>query len=150
MKTLALVSALFVAVSGAAIANTQATENAQPTFGAKAMKQYDGKGKRDCGPRKADGGRGGFMANDIAVSKVAGLTDLKDDQLVVLEGFIEQQVGKDDFIFKDDSGSVEVEIDRRAWRGESVTPKDKVKLFGEVDKSWNKVEVEIHRVAKVQ
>ncbi|KGQ69720.1 hypothetical protein OA57_10205 [Chelonobacter oris] len=144
MKKTALASALLLTISGGALAATQANEASQPTFGAERTMKYDGKHK------KHHAERAGFSAEEIAVSHVASLKEMKDDQLVVLEGFIEQQVGKDDFVFKDDSGSVEVEIDDRAWHGQSVTPKDKVKLFGEVDQSWNKTEVEIHRVVKVQ
>ena len=60
-----------------------------------------------------------------------------------------RQVGKDDFIFKDASGELQVEIDRKAWRGQDISPSDEVKLYGEVDKSWDKMEVDIDRVEKI-
>ncbi|MGR3807313.1 TIGR00156 family protein [Pasteurella testudinis DSM 23072] len=144
MKKLALTSALLLAVSGGALAATQSADGTQPTFGGeRVMQKHDGK-------RSDKHQRGGFAGEQAAVTKVADVKNLKDDARVVLEGFIEQQVGKDDYVFKDDSGSIEVEIERRAWAGQEVTPSDKVKLFGEVDQSWNKTEVEIHRVVKVK
>ncbi|TNH05687.1 NirD/YgiW/YdeI family stress tolerance protein [Testudinibacter sp. TR-2022] len=145
MKKLALVSALLVAISGTALAATQATETTQPTFGGERIAQkHDGK------HRDGKTQRGGFNNEQAAAIKVTEVQNAKDDQPIVLEGFIEKQVGKDDYLFKDDSGSIEVEIERRAWAGQEITPNDKVKLFGEVDKSWNKTEVEIYRVIKVQ
>ncbi|MGV6988394.1 YgiW/YdeI family stress tolerance OB fold protein [Testudinibacter sp. P80/BLE/0925] len=143
MKKLTLTSALLLAVSGAALAATQSAGGTQPTFGGECVMQ-----KYDC-KRSDKFQRGGFVGEQAAVTKVVDIKNLKDDARVVLEGVIEQQVGKDDYVFKDDSGSIEVEIERRAWAGQEVTPTDKVKLFGEVDKSWNKVEVEIHRVIKL-
>ncbi|MGR6979956.1 YgiW/YdeI family stress tolerance OB fold protein [Testudinibacter sp. P27/CKL/0425] len=173
MKKLALVSAVLLAVSGATFAATQTADNAQsavqsvqpaaqggfnsdtatPRQANRANLPRDGKFKdgRHCdGARLQDGSRGGFINNNLTVTSVSELSKLKDDDRIVLEGVIEKQVGKDDFIFKDASGSVEVEIDRRAWMGQNITPTDKVKLFGEVDKSWNKTEVEIYRVVKIQ
>ncbi|PJG85165.1 YgiW/YdeI family stress tolerance OB fold protein [Conservatibacter flavescens] len=93
---------------------------------------------------------GGFINSAQAVSKVAESNSWKDDQYVVLEGNITEQVGKDDFTFKDDTGSIEVEIDRRAWAGQTVSPTDRVKIYAEVDKSWNKIELEVNRVEKVK
>ena len=66
-----------------------------------------------------------------------------------MQGNIIKQVGKDDFIFKDASGELQVEIDRKAWRGQDISPSDEVKLYGEVDKSWDKMEVDIDCVEKI-
>ncbi|WP_040976541.1 YgiW/YdeI family stress tolerance OB fold protein [Necropsobacter massiliensis] len=82
--------------------------------------------------------------------KVADASTWKDDQFIVLQGNIVEQVGKQDFLFRDASGEIEVEIDRRAWHGQEITPSDAVKLFGEVDKSWKKTEIEIRYVEKVK
>ncbi len=82
--------------------------------------------------------------------KVADAGSWKDDQFIVLQGKIVEQVGKKDFLFRDASGEIEVEISRRAWHGQEITPNDEVKLFGEVDKSWKKTDIEIHHVEKVK
>ena len=92
---------------------------------------------------------GGFVNGNQTVSKAADATSWVDDQYVILQGNIVKQVGKDDYIFKDASGELQVEIDRKAWRGQDISPSDEVKLYGEVDKSWNKTEVDIDRVEKI-
>ena len=92
---------------------------------------------------------GGFVNGNQTVSKAADANTWKDDQYIILQGNIIKQVGKDDFIFKDTSGEIQVEIDRKAWRGQDISPSDEVKLYGEVDKSWNKTEVDIERVEKI-
>lgn len=92
---------------------------------------------------------GGFVNGNQTVSKAADANTWKDDQYIILQGNIIKQVGKDDFIFKDASGELQVEIDRKAWRGQDISPSDEVKLYGEVDKSWDKMEVDIDRVEKI-
>ncbi|MGQ9444281.1 YgiW/YdeI family stress tolerance OB fold protein [[Pasteurella] aerogenes] len=108
------------------------------------------------GPRMMDGHHrggmraGGFMNSNQPVANISQQDTWKDDQYIVLQGKIVEQVGKDDYRIKDASGEMVVEIERGAWSGQDVSPNDEVKLYGEVDKSWNKTEVEIHRVEKVQ
>ena len=99
--------------------------------------------------QKGDFKRGGFVNGEQTLSKAADATSWVDDQYVILQGNIVKQVGKDDYIFKDASGELQVEIDRKAWRGQDISPSDEVKLYGEVDKSWNKTEVDIDRVEKI-
>ncbi|KOE64384.1 YgiW/YdeI family stress tolerance OB fold protein [Aggregatibacter actinomycetemcomitans] len=99
--------------------------------------------------KKGDFKRGGFVNTDQAVSKASEAGSWQDDQYIILQGNIVKQVGKDDFIFKDVSGEIQVEIERKAWRGQDVSPSDEVKLYGEVDKSWNKTEVDIERVEEI-
>ncbi len=99
--------------------------------------------------KKGDFKRGGFVNTDQTVSKASEAGSWQDDQYIILQGNIVKQVGKDDFIFKDASGEIQVEVERKAWRGQDVSPSDEVKLYGEVDKSWNKTEVDIERVEKI-
>lgn len=99
--------------------------------------------------KKGDFKRGGFVNDEQTLSKAADATSWVDDQYVILQGNIVKQVGKDDYIFKDASGEIQVEIDRKAWRGQDISPSDEVKLYGEVDKSWDKMEVDIDRVEKI-
>ena len=92
---------------------------------------------------------GGFVNGNQTVSKAADANTWKDDQYIILQGNIVKQVGNDDYIFKDASGELQVEIDRNARRGQDISPSDEVKLYGEVDKSWDKMEVDIDRVEKI-
>ncbi|WP_301099154.1 NirD/YgiW/YdeI family stress tolerance protein [Otariodibacter sp.] len=84
------------------------------------------------------------------ITKISELDKLNDDQLVVLQGKIVKRIGKEDFIIRDRSGEKRVEIEDEAWRGIDLTPNDEVRFYGEVEKSWNKTEVEIHRMEKIQ
>ncbi|MBE2894969.1 YgiW/YdeI family stress tolerance OB fold protein [Spirabiliibacterium falconis] len=91
--------------------------------------------------------RGGFVATD-QVTPSDKISTLNDHSMVVLEGGIIAQTGRDEFTFKDDAGEASVKIDKRAWAGQTVQPTDKVKLVGKVDKSWGKTTLYIHHVMK--
>ncbi|MDO4694921.1 MAG: NirD/YgiW/YdeI family stress tolerance protein [Eikenella sp.] len=98
----------------------------------------------------------GFSEHGVAdvrtgsVSRVADLKNMPDDSRVVLEGRIEKQVRREHYIFRDASGSIEVEIDDDVWRGVNVTPRDRVRLTAEVDQDWNGTEVDVKSVVKIQ
>lgn len=94
------------------------------------------------------GGQGGFFDESIAVKTVSALKEAKDDSIVMLEGKIIKQVGNDEFIFQDATGEVEVEIGRRAWKGQQITPNDTVQIRGKVDQEWNKTEITVKQVIK--
>ncbi len=87
------------------------------------------------GPSSAGGfvGKGVPNLDTEQVISVKEAVDLRDDSKVVLEGNIVEQVGKKKYLFKDDSGEVIVEIDHDKWRGVTVTPEDRVIIYGEVD-----------------
>lgn len=87
---------------------------------------------------------------NFPVLKVADADSWKDNQFIALQGKIVEQVGKRDFLFRDASGEIEVEISRHAWHGQDITPNDEVKLFGDVNKSWKKPTIEIRHVEKVK
>lgn len=86
--------------------------------------------------------------NQLALTQVADAEKWQDDQRIVLEGNIIKQVGKKDYIFKDTSGELTIEISRKAWRG-MINAEDKVKIVAEVEKSFGKTELEALSVQKV-
>lgn len=96
--------------------------------------------------------RGGFSSTgkNISVSKISQKNSWTDDQHIILEGTILRQVGKDDFVFKDSTGELIVEIDDDAWKGETITPDDRVRVYAEVDKSWKELEVEVYKIEKIK
>lgn len=93
-----------------------------------------------------NGGQGG----QPQVNMVSSLKGLPDDTYVTLEGYIEKQVRREHYIFRDASGKIEVEIDDDVWRGVDVTPSDKVRLTAEIDKDWGSTEVDVKNVVKIQ
>ena len=76
---------------------------------------------------------------------------LADDTHVVLEGRITGRAGTlntEEYFFEDVTGSIKVEINSDVWRGQSVSPKNTVRLYGEVDQNrFNKtVEIEVKQL----
>ncbi|MEY3873012.1 MAG: hypothetical protein RLZZ296_2007 [Pseudomonadota bacterium] len=93
-------------------------------------------------------GPGGFTG-PVNVVTVEHAKSLKDDAKVTLQGTIQSHIGGENYIFKDASGTVEVEIDNRRWVGQTVSATDRVELFGEVDKDWNSVKIDVKRLRKL-
>ncbi|STD22806.1 protein YgiW [Enterobacter asburiae] len=77
------------------------------------------------------------------------MKDLKDDAWVKLRGNITERLSDDRYTFRDESGTVVVEIDHKRWNGVTVTPQDKVELQGKVDKDWNGFEIDVKQVIKL-
>jgi uncharacterized protein (TIGR00156 family) len=92
--------------------------------------------------------QGGFVGPNVSNTTVEKAKGLRDDSWVVLEGSIVRKVGKELYEFRDASGSVNVDIDDDVWGGLTVTPKDKIRIEGEVDKDWNSVEIDVKRISK--
>ena len=82
---------------------------------------------------------------------VAQAKEMRDESPVMLIGFIENHLGGEDYMFKDATGSIKVEIDQDVWQGINVTPSDKVEIKGEVDTHMYKptdIEVESIRIVR--
>lgn len=70
-----------------------------------------------------------------------------DDQKVKLEGYLTKKVGKDKYIFSDGKNEVQVEIDDDKLPKHDFNDKDKITIYGEVDKSLtDKLEIDVSRV----
>lgn len=110
-----------------------------PKFGGKHPK-FDGKAPKAFKPA--------FFDESLAVKSVKDIPAAKDKAFVMMEGKIVKQVGKDDFLFRDASGEIEIEVSRRAWFGQTVTPNDTVEIRGILDKEWEKTEIEVKQIIK--
>lgn len=76
------------------------------------------------------------------VRDVISALNASDEAQVELMGNIISSIGHDDYIFRDSTGDVTMEIDDNLWRGKVVTPETKVLIRGEVDKDWSEVTVD--------
>ena len=85
----------------------------------------------------------------ISIVSVADAKNMKDDAYVVLQGTIQQNLGDENYLFKDDSGTVVIEIDDDDWNGVTVGPQDVVIIKGQVDKGWTNVEIDVDEISKV-
>ena len=86
---------------------------------------------------------GGFKGPGLSAITVEQALKLNDDAAVVLEGQIEKSLGKENYVFKDATGSVTIEIDDDDWKGQTVTPQDTVVIKGEVEKDMFKTEIDV-------
>ena len=100
-------------------------------------------------PQTQTAPQGGFSGPSAALTTVDKVKSMSDDTWVMLQGNIEQRVGDDTYTFRDASGTLTVEIDRKRWNGQTITPKDKVQLEGKVDKDWSNVEVDVKTIKKL-
>ena len=90
------------------------------------------------GPNAAQ--RGGFQGPTTGVEADTVVKAKKswDDAHVVLTGNIVQRVaGSDDkYVFRDATGDIIVEIDFDLFVGRTITPENRVRLFGKMDKDF--------------
>lgn len=92
------------------------------------------------------------MAADAAkaetkpVSKISDVNNLPDDAEVVIQGVIVQDLGNDNYLVKDDSGTVNIEIDEDLVQGNTITPEAEVLITATVDKEGNVTSLEAEEV----
>ena len=91
----------------------------------------------------------GFFDESAAVKTVKDALNAQDDTFVLIEGNIVKQIDKDEFIFKDASGEIEIDVSKKAWNGQTVSPQDKVQIRGKVDTEWNRTEIDVKQVVKL-
>ena len=101
------------------------------------------------GPSTTQSQAGGFQGPNGSVTTVESAKSLRDDTWVTLRGNIVERISDDLYVFKDASGTINVDIDHKRWNGVTVTPKDTVEIQGEVDKDWNSVEIVVKQIRKV-
>lgn len=99
----------------------------------------------------ADSKDGGFKGPDnFKTVTVAEALQLSDDAEVRVEGFIVKAVGDEKYEFRDDSGTMLVEIDDDDWRGLEVTPEVRVRIHGEIDKEWRDTQLDADGIRVVE
>lgn len=97
----------------------------------------------------APSAEGGFVGGNETIVSVKQVKEMRDDVPVIVQGSIVQRMGDDKYLFEDKTGSITVEIDKKDWRGQTVSPSDTVKLYGEVDRGFLKTEIEVDYVEKL-
>ncbi|MDR2031850.1 MAG: NirD/YgiW/YdeI family stress tolerance protein [Azoarcus sp.] len=96
--------------------------------------------------------QGGFVGPSAfpEAKTVAEAKNLSDDARVTLRGNIVRMLGDEKYLFRDDTGEIIVEIDKKLWRDQTVEPKDKVEIRGEIDRDWGaSVEIEADALKKL-
>lgn len=97
-------------------------------------------------------GSGGFSGPgaDFQNCTVQQAKSMRDDSFVTLTGSIVSQIDDDDYIFRDNTGEIRVDIDRKYMPAETITPQTRLRISGEVDKDFGKVEIDVKRVEIVK
>ena len=67
------------------------------------------------------------------VNKITDIQEMDDGEMIILQGYIVDRLDDDEFLFRDDTGEIEVEIDDDIWQGQPVDPETEVRIYGEID-----------------
>lgn len=103
----------------------------------------------DAAPVKNTNPKGGFVSGEEVIVTVKQVNEMRDDVPVIMKGKIIQRKGSEKFLFEDSTGSITVEIDDDDWRGQTITPTDSVKLYGDVDRGIFSTEVDVDYIEKL-
>ena len=91
----------------------------------------------------------GYVVAEESITTVSQAKDLRDNVPVVMTGYIIKSLGDEKYTFQDDSGNMTVEIDDENWRGLTVSPADRVRLRGQVDRGIFSTEIDVERIEKI-
>ncbi|MDO4698498.1 MAG: NirD/YgiW/YdeI family stress tolerance protein [Pasteurellaceae bacterium] len=101
------------------------------------------------GNNQAKGGFVGHGQQVGVITTIAQALKARDDEPVQLTGSIIRQIDNDEFIFRDSTGEIKIDVDDKAWQGQNVGFDDKITVYGKVDKETiGKNSVDVYRVQK--
>ena len=91
---------------------------------------------------------GGFNDGTNSLVTVKEASKMPDNSYVTLKGNIVKRLTSDEYLFKDNTGTINVEIDLEKWMGQTAGPNDTLEITGEVDKDFTstKIDVDIVKV----
>jgi uncharacterized protein (TIGR00156 family) len=89
---------------------------------------------------------------DHKLITVAEAKELEDNVKVVLEGLIIEDLGGETYRFKDGTGEIDLEIDKDAWKKREMDSDQLVRVYGEINREDDSIEVEVKKIkdAKVK
>ena len=90
----------------------------------------------------------GYSGPGPALVTVEQTKGMHDDTRVALKGNIIQRLGGKHYMFKDETGTITVEISDKRWPAQSIGPNDLVEIQGKVDKDWSEVKIEVKQIIK--
>lgn len=82
-------------------------------------------------------------SDSLELSTTVEVSQMEDDTRVMLEGFIGQQAGDDNYIFKDDTGKITIQVEEDTWRGQNVNEDIKVRIVGDYEREVNSEKIEV-------
>lgn len=95
---------------------------------------------------------GGFQGPTTTppINTVEQARTVNDGDLIVLKGHIVGSINEDNYLFKDETGTIRVEIEHDKWAGQVVIPENLVEIWGEVEKDWDSVQIDVDRVRVIE
>lgn len=87
--------------------------------------------------------KGGFLDSNAPLMSIAEVNKMPSEAYVTMQGYITKRVGDKKYHFSDGSTEIPVKISPKVWQGQTITPKDKVIIFGEVDKDDGQRMIEV-------
>lgn len=84
-----------------------------------------------------------------ATTTVKHALTLADDTRVQLRGYVVRAIGDEKYQFRDSTGTITVDIDDDLWKGQAISAKTPVMIYGEVDidyKPIKRVEIDVDSV----
>ena len=95
----------------------------------------------------------GFAAQNNNMMTVVSVQEVKgmaDDSPVIVRGYLVEQNGENSYLFRDNSGTINLEIEEDDWNGQTFVPTDFVEVWGEVDKNGMTVtEIDVSAIKKL-
>ena len=91
----------------------------------------------------------GFNGQPQAIT-VSQINTVPNKTYVTLTGNITQAIGREYYTFRDSTGEITIEIERKVWGGITVGPSDRVEITAEVEiKRGGRIEVEAKMIKKI-
>ncbi|OOV87004.1 YgiW/YdeI family stress tolerance OB fold protein [Oceanospirillum linum] len=72
-----------------------------------------------------------------------------DDSQVCVKGRIIKRLSDEDYLLKDNSGTLTVEISNHLWRGLQLTSEQTILLWGEIDQDPGHTSLEVDALEKI-
>ena len=104
----------------------------------------------------SDGAKTGGFSGPVSGSQANNVADalkLSDDARVTLTGKIVSKLAgsKDEYIFKDDTGEIQVKIKPKAFGGLDITDTTNIRISGKMDKDFaEKPEIDVKHIEIVK
>lgn len=80
------------------------------------------------------------------LSKVSAVQNMPDDSMVYIQGYITQNLGDEMYVFQDDTGTMNIEIDEDLMSGNTVSPTTVVWIAAEVNKEGDITSLEAEEI----
>jgi len=91
---------------------------------------------------------GGYTGpgGNLRIDTVAAALKAADDTPLVLTGYIVRRIRSEYYEFRDETGTIRVEIDDKDWPQQPVSENTRVRLIGEVERGWFSREIDVDAV----